>query len=59
MNLKPVIANNKINRDIPKPNKPGEELQIDFAGPFIDGSGRKKLVLVALASVSQDGQGQN
>ncbi len=35
-NLKPVIALNKANRDIPKPDQPGLELQIVFAGPFFD-----------------------
>ncbi len=52
-NLKPINANNKINRDIPKPVEPGEELQIDFAGPFIDQSGRKKFVLVVVDSCSR------
>ncbi len=52
-NLKPVIANNKINRDIPKPDKSGLELQIDFAGPFFDEAGHKKFVLLAVDGFSR------
>ena len=52
-NLKPVIANSKVNRDIPKPNKPAEELQMDFAGPFFDESGHKKFVLLAVDGLSR------
>ncbi len=52
-NLKPVIANNKVNRDIPKPDKPGLELQIDFAGPFIDEAGHKRFVLLAVDGFSR------
>ena len=52
-NLKPVIANSKVNRDIPKPTKPAEELQMDFAGPFFDELGHKKFVVLAVDGFSR------
>ncbi len=52
-NFKPVLPNNRVNRDIPKPDKPGEELQMDFAGPFFDEAGHKKFVLLAVDGFSR------
>ncbi len=52
-NLKPVLANNKVNSDDPTSDKPREKLQMDFAGPFFDKAGHKKIVLLAVDGFSR------
>ena len=52
-NLKPIISKNQLG-DLPKPNEPNEEIQMDFAGPIpYKNSTQNNYILVTVDRLSR------